>query len=170
MAVQAAFIDQNKKPGHSQGDIMEKYWFSPKGGVYPVEHEHGDQALQIARELKMIVPGRSIGDYGFRSKWQLAKALFIDKGWLRAQVYDARSVGLNAKPSALEKECTEAAVLAVLARPREFFFQENWPYTLQYKASAAEYRTLGWKPAIRRARRGALKALRHELRQCRKDD
>ena len=170
MAVQAAFIDQNKKPGHSQGNIKEKYWFSPEGGIFPVEHEHGDQALTIARELRMIAPGSSIGDYGFRTKWQLAKGLFIGRGWLRAQVYDARSVGLNAKPSALEKKSAEAAVLAVLARPREFFFQENWPYTLEYKATAAEYKTLGWKNAIRRARREALKALRHELRQCRKDD
>ena len=163
MALQAAFIDQNKKPGHSQGNIKEKYWFSPQGGIFPVEYEHGDQALTIARKLKFIGPEKSIGDYGFKSKWELAKTLLLDQGWLRAQVYDSRSVGLNAKPSALEKKSTEAAVFTVLARPGEFFFQENWPYTLEYKAAAAEYKKCGWKKTVRNARLRARQALRGEL-------
>lgn len=170
MAMQAAFIDQNKKPGHGQGNIKEKYWFSPQGEIFPVEHEHGDQALTIARELEMISPEKSIGDYGFRSKWELAKRLLINKGWLRAQVYDAKSVGLNAQPAALEKKSTEEAVFAVLPRPREFFFQENWPYTLEYKASVKEYKTKGWKKTIQKARREARKMIRYELRHCRKHD
>src|SRR5436853_1129441 len=100
MALQAGFLDQNRKPVHRQGNIREKYWFSPKGKVFPVEWEHGDQALTIARELELIEPEKSIGDYGFRSKWELAKGLLLNKGWLRAQVYDAKSIGLNALPSA----------------------------------------------------------------------
>ena len=164
MAGQAAFIDQNKKPAHGQGSIKEKYWFSPKGEIFPVEHEHGDQALTIARELELISPDKSIGDYGFKSKWELAKGLLLDKGWLRAQVYDAKTIGLNAKPASLEKRSTEDAVFNVLARPREFFFQENWPYTLEYKATANDFKRHGWKKTVRNARRLAQLAKRYEFR------
>ena len=150
---QRAFIDQNKRPGHGQGIIKEKYWFSPEGGIYPVEFEHGDEALTIARELKMIAPEKGISDYGFRSKWELAKGLLLNRGWLRVQVYNAKTIGLNAKPSALETKSTEAAVFRVLSNPREFFFQENWPYTLEYKATANDYKSKGWKKTIRGARR-----------------
>ena len=165
MRLQAAFIDQNKKPGHRQGNIREKYWFSPAGEVFPVEYEHGDQALAIARELKLIHPDKSIGDYGFHSKWELARGLLLNKGWLRAQVYDAKSVGLNAKPSAIDKKSTEEAVFTVLAKPKEFFFQENWPYTLQYKASEADYKKHGWKKAVKMARRAAAVVQRNEMRK-----
>ena len=156
MAGQRNFIDQVKKPAHGQGKITEKYWFSPRGEIFPVEYEHGDQALTIARELEFISPAKSISDYGFRSKWELARGLFLNKGWLRVQVYDAKTVGLNARPSALERKSTEEAVFQILPRPREFFFQENWPYTLEYRVAAKDLKRHGWKKTVREARRLAL--------------
>ncbi len=158
------FIDQGKKVTHGQGEINEKYWFSHKGEIYPVEYEHGDQTLRIAREHKMILPDKAITDYGFKSKWELANGMFLKKGWLRVQVYDAKTIGLNAKPAALEKKSTETASLQVLPKPKEFFFQENWPYTLQYKVSEKEWKNLGWKGAVRKARKEAKLELRQLLK------
>jgi hypothetical protein len=160
---QRQFIDQNRKVTHGQGIIKEKYWFSPEGEIVPVEHEHGDQMLTLARDSGKILPDKAITDYGYKSKWELANGMFLQKGWLRVQVYDEKSVGLNGKPVYLEKTSTQKAARKVLKNPKEYFFQENWPYTLQYNVSAQDIKKLGWKGAIQAARAQAKLELKKDL-------
>lgn len=163
IALQNAFEDQSKKPTHGQGTVKEKYWFSPDGEIFPVEREHGDQTLTIAREREMIAPDKSIADYGFKSKWELALGLFLNKGWLRVQVYEAKTVGLNGKISAFKKKSTMKAVYKVLPKAQGFFFQENWPCTLEYRSTAKDFKKNGWKKMIEGIRQSALQAKRKEM-------